>query len=213
VAKKCDSTKQFFGELRHPNDTRTVPFEGGMPEELHLFIDIPAMIFGMTVSSRGIAKNGISAGKVLVDQILHVDIGDTEIYLEETGTTEDISIRHNTYLTGLFKPGSGIFNLDPVISRKINIATHSVHMDTLEIKCNNLLFMQGDVPHGGVTYDRDEPEFNWRPSFHFYIMSTHHDKDVDILEIDSVGIGNYMPIHAERLSITHKYSIKVWLAN
>jgi len=35
-------------------------------------------------------------------------------------------------------------------------------------------------------------------------MSTHHDKDVDILEIGSVGIGNHMPIHVERLSITHQ---------
>ena len=35
-------------------------------------------------------------------------------------------------------------------------------------------------------------------------MSAHHDKDVDILEIDSIGIGKYIPIHAERLSITHQ---------
>ena len=122
VANKYDCTKQLFGKLRHPNDTSTVPFKGRVPEESHLFIDIPAVIFGghngMKVSSRGNVKNGVSAGKVLVDQILRVDIGDTEIYSEETGTTEDISIRNNTYLTGLFKPGSGIVNLDPVSVEK-----------------------------------------------------------------------------------------------
>ena len=35
-------------------------------------------------------------------------------------------------------------------------------------------------------------------------MSKHHDKDVDELEIDSIGVGNFMPNHAERLSIKHQ---------
>ena len=100
------------------------------------------------------------------------------------GETNGNTIAANKRLQNLFKPGSFIIPLED--ERKIYIGTPDEARNVITVYKGQILFFAGDVPHGGITYERSSKGSNevWHIGLHGHLDSTKHDRYPDFLDLE-----------------------------
>jgi len=144
----------------------------GPKYECHLKFDTPTILFG------GKEGDGVPPDDYGYHQPFHKDFCDTDKF----------SVSYNPSLSGHGKPGSLMI---PLSSQGRNILIDGT---LRHVQFGQAIFFVGDTPHAGYTspaslYVNNE----CHPALHTYVVSHHHDVDVNEFELDVNLIGMMQP--------------------
>ncbi len=145
----------------------------GPKNEHHLKLAVPTLLFG------GKEGDGVDCDDYgYSHQPIHKDFCDTE---------DSYSVSTNPRLSGRGKPGSLMIPLSST-GRDILIGGFLIH-----VHFGQAIFFLGDCPHAGASIPASHDDQECHPSLHLYVVSDHHDVDINDFQLDVDLIGMIQP--------------------
>ena len=125
----------------------------------------------------------------VVHQLCHRDIKSKKI------DNQDYTVSKNPHLCGKNKPCSILIPFGD----EFGIVIKGIS-DPVKIKKGEHIAIAGDLSHMGETYVCEDV-YDWRPRFHVYIGSDHHDVSLDEFEVDIHEVALTQTVLLPRLNV------------